>query len=120
MSLFFVPCQILKLMRNHSRGITSVPAFRCTRVYWWACPRETKGTPASKMVASRPTWPTCDFDASKHLGGVKILMRESETWDEFQTKLDRHYLIIETTELEFAFSKGMKRAAQVLLRAKVK
>jgi P63C domain len=36
-----------------------------------------------------------------HLEGVKIIMRESQTWDEFLAKLDKHYPIIETTELGF-------------------
>lgn len=36
-----------------------------------------------------------------HLEGVKIIMRESESWEEFLAKLDRHYPIIETTELGF-------------------
>jgi hypothetical protein len=36
-----------------------------------------------------------------HLEGVKILMRESNTWDELIAKLDRHYPIIETTDLGF-------------------
>lgn len=36
-----------------------------------------------------------------HLEGVKILMRESDTWEAFKTKLDKHYPIFETTELGF-------------------
>ena len=36
-----------------------------------------------------------------HFEGLKIIMRDSETWDEFLGKLDRHYPIIETTELGF-------------------
>ena len=36
-----------------------------------------------------------------HLEGVKIVMRESNSWDEFESKLDRHYPITETTELGF-------------------
>lgn len=34
-----------------------------------------------------------------HLEGVKILMRESNSWEEFHTKLDRHYPVFGTTEL---------------------
>jgi hypothetical protein len=37
-----------------------------------------------------------------HLEGVKIVMRESQTWDEFLKKLNKYYPIIETTELGFA------------------
>jgi hypothetical protein len=37
-----------------------------------------------------------------HLEGVKIIMRESRTWEELQEKLDRHYPIFEVTELGFA------------------
>lgn len=36
-----------------------------------------------------------------HFEGLKIIMRESDTWDEFMGKLNRHYPIIETTELGF-------------------
>ncbi len=36
-----------------------------------------------------------------HLEGVKIIMRESKTWEEFLEKLNRHYPMIETTELGF-------------------
>lgn len=36
-----------------------------------------------------------------HLEGTKILMKESNTWEEFMGKLNRHYPIIETTELGF-------------------
>jgi hypothetical protein len=36
-----------------------------------------------------------------HLEGVKILMKESDTWEEFMAKLERHYPIIETTDLGF-------------------
>lgn len=36
-----------------------------------------------------------------HLEGVKILMRESESWEEFMAKLEKHYPIFETTELGF-------------------
>lgn len=36
-----------------------------------------------------------------HLEGVKILMRDSDTWDELIAKLDRHYPIVETTDLGF-------------------
>lgn len=36
-----------------------------------------------------------------HLEGVKIIMRESATWEEFKTKLDRHYPITEKAELGF-------------------
>ena len=39
-----------------------------------------------------------------HLEGVKIIMRESTTWDVFLQKLDKHYPIIETTELGFDIS----------------
>ncbi len=36
-----------------------------------------------------------------HLEGVKIIMRESNSWEEFLEKLNKHYPIIETTELGF-------------------
>jgi hypothetical protein len=36
-----------------------------------------------------------------HLEGVKIIMRESATWEEFKTKMDRHYPITEQSELGF-------------------
>jgi hypothetical protein len=36
-----------------------------------------------------------------HLEGVKIVMRESDSWEQFLAKLDRHYPMIETTELGF-------------------
>lgn len=48
-----------------------------------------------------------------HLEGVKILMRESETWEGFQIKLERHYPIIETLELGFAVAKGRKPSLTV-------
>lgn len=43
-----------------------------------------------------------------HLEGVKILMRECDSWTQFQTKLDRHYPIIETADLGFVIEKGRK------------
>jgi hypothetical protein len=49
-------------------------------------------------------WLTGDIGHPKllaHLEGVKIIMRESESWDEFKTKLKRHYPIQTTTELGF-------------------
>lgn len=36
-----------------------------------------------------------------HLEGVKIIMRESATWEDFKAKLDRHYPITEKSELGF-------------------
>lgn len=36
-----------------------------------------------------------------HLEGAKILMRESNSWEEFMQKLDRHYPVYEATELGF-------------------
>jgi hypothetical protein len=36
-----------------------------------------------------------------HFEGLKIIMRDSDTWDEFMKKLNRHYPIIGTTELGF-------------------
>jgi hypothetical protein len=36
-----------------------------------------------------------------HLEGVKILMRESDGWDQFMSRLEKHYPIFETTELGF-------------------
>jgi hypothetical protein len=47
-------------------------------------------------------WLTGDIGHPKllaHLEGVKILMKESPTWEEFLSKLDKYYPIIETTEL---------------------
>ena len=47
-------------------------------------------------------WLTGDVGHPKllaHLEGVKILMKESDTWQQFQAKLDKYYPIIETTEL---------------------
>ena len=41
-----------------------------------------------------------------HLEGVKIIMRESRTWEEFLKKMNRHYPIIETTELGFDVELG--------------
>lgn len=49
-------------------------------------------------------WLTGDVGHPKllaHLEGVKIIMRESETWEGFLQKLNKHYPIIETTELGF-------------------
>ena len=48
-----------------------------------------------------------------HLEGVKILMAESATWEEFQSKLNKHYPIRETTELgmEVEIKKLPKRAS---------
>lgn len=48
-----------------------------------------------------------------HLEGVKILMRESDGWDQFMSRLDKHYPICETTELGFPVQvkKKDKRAA---------
>ncbi len=56
-------------------------------------------------------WLTGDIGHPKlmaHLEGVKILMRESATWEEFQEKLDRHYPIIETSDLGFVIEKTRK------------
>lgn len=36
-----------------------------------------------------------------HIEGVKILMRLSDSWEDFMGKLDKHYPIFETTELGF-------------------
>jgi hypothetical protein len=36
-----------------------------------------------------------------HLEGVKIIMRESNTWEEFLGKMDKHYPIMTTVELGF-------------------
>lgn len=47
-------------------------------------------------------WLTGDIGHPKllaHLEGVKILMKESPTWEGFLEKLDKYYPIIETTEL---------------------
>lgn len=49
-------------------------------------------------------WLTGDIGHPKllaHLEGVKIIMRESGSWEEFLKKLDKHYPIRETTELGF-------------------
>jgi hypothetical protein len=49
-------------------------------------------------------WLTGDVGHPKllaHLEGVKIIMRESETWEGFLQKLNKHYPIIEITELGF-------------------
>jgi len=49
-------------------------------------------------------WLTGDVGHPKllaHLEGVKIIMRESKSWEEFLRKLDYHYPVIETTELGF-------------------
>jgi hypothetical protein len=56
-------------------------------------------------------WLTGDIAHPKllaHLEGVKILMRESDTWEEFQKKLDRHYPIYETLDLGFVIEKAKK------------
>ncbi len=36
-----------------------------------------------------------------HIEGVKIIMRESDSWEAFLAKLNRHYPIMQTTELGF-------------------
>ena len=49
-------------------------------------------------------WLTGDVGHPKllaHLEGVKIIQRDSETWDQFMEKLNRHYPMITTTELGF-------------------
>ncbi len=59
-----------------------------------------------------------------HLEGVKIIMRESSSWDDFLRRLNRHYPIITTTELGFEIelaeprrSHGERRAAGQLAEA---
>lgn len=51
-----------------------------------------------------------------HLEGVKILMRESESWDEFKTRLDKHYPRYETTELGFTIHVKKKEKPKTLQR----
>jgi hypothetical protein len=49
-------------------------------------------------------WLTGDIGHPKllaHLEGLKIIMRESNSWDELNAKAERHYPIIETTDLGF-------------------
>ena len=65
-------------------------------------------------------WLTGDVGHPKllaHLEGVKILMRESETWEEFQRKLDKHYPIIETLDLGLIIERSRKPQPQLPLRA---
>jgi hypothetical protein len=49
-----------------------------------------------------------------HLEGVKILMAESETWDQFITKLNRYYPIRETAELGFEIEIARRNRTQLL------
>jgi hypothetical protein len=56
-------------------------------------------------------WLTGDIGHPKllaHLEGVKILMRESKTWDEFLDKLNKYYPAYETLDLGFVIEKAKK------------
>jgi len=61
--------------------------------------RKTKTGKQPSRRKRNSNWDTTKLLA--HLEGVKILMRESNSWEELIERLNKHYPIVETTELGF-------------------